>query len=279
MHIRSNNDYDVFVINNNSNKKRLIQKPSKQLKEKQKKLIPLYSQFPLHKACSCAKGLGPAVAAAPHIGARYLLKVDISNCYENITLEKVYRAITDGQIDDLLKEKMITNLPTCFIGWKGKQLLPTGSPTSPILCNIALSSIDTPASQIAEKYGYAYTRYMDDLNFSTTKKDRDWDLIDKIKKLLISEGYPVNYKKTKWYGKGDNDAKIVAGINLETISRREIKRKIRAQLNKIAKNNELIDQTTNGYLAYINSIDKTTYNKLMNYLAKRREFFHPESTQ
>ena len=152
-------------------------------------------------------------------------------------------------------------------------MLPTGSPTSPILCNISLSHIDKLVTKIAKKNDYVYTRYMDDLNISTKKENRDWPLINEIKNLLITEEYPINHKKTKWYGKGNNDAKIVAGINLETISRREIKRLVRARLNNLAKSNKPFDHITNGYLAYIKSIDQITYNKLINYYHKRKTLF------
>jgi retron-type reverse transcriptase len=277
MNYGSDEYYDIYFINkNNSDKKRLIQKPSDKLKQKQKDLISLYSKFPLHSACACAKGLGPLYAATPHLEAKYLLKIDISNCFENINLDKVYKAISRASINSLLKETMIKNLSICFIHWNQKTMLPTGSPTSPILCNIALSHIDKLVTQIASNNDYVYTRYMDDLNLSTKKETRDWILIDQIKHLLESENYPINHKKTKWYGRGDNDAKIVAGINLQTVSRREIKRLVRARLNNLAKENKPLDSVTQGYLAYIKSIDENNYKKLTDYFIKRKNYNQPK---
>ena len=266
-------DYEIYYIGQkNSNKKRLIQQPSNSLKQKQKELISLYNEFPLHTACACKKGSGPLNAALPHLGAKYLLKVDISNCYQNITYDQVYDRIVKEYDNTDIKKEMLDNLKYCFINWKGRKILPTGSPTSPILCNIALSSIDYYVNKAAKRYGYVYTRYMDDLNLSTKSNERDWRLINLIQGMLIGAGFPVNKKKTRWYGRGDNDAKIVAGVSLQSVSRRQIKRLVRARLQNLAKNNEPIDSITHGYLAYIKSIDIKTYRNLHQYYCKRLEY-------
>jgi len=269
MEERIQKNYDIYYIGQkNSPKKRLIQQPSLELKQKQKSLIELYEHFPLHEACSCKKGSGPIDAALPHLGAKYLLKVDISNCYQNITPFMAHQAIDNNFPDGAIKQKMLNNLDYCFIQWQGRGMLPTGAPTSPIICNIVLTSVDYYVSQAASRNGYTYTRYMDDLNLSTKANEREWRLIELIKGMIQSAGFPINKKKTKWYGRGNNDAKIVAGVSLDSISRRQIKRLIRARLNTLALNKEEIDPVTRGYLAYIRSIDEVTYHKLSDY------FFH-----
>ena len=180
--------------------------------------------------------------------------------------------IINGFSDGLIKEEMLENLPTCFIHWNGKTMLPTGAPTSPILCNIALSTIDYYVSKVAKRHGYTYTRYMDDLCLSTHSKHREWSLIDRVSGILEAHEFLVNKKKTKWFGRGNNDAKIVAGVSLESISRREIKRLIRARLQNLAIKNKPIDSVTQGYLAYIKSLDQNTYEQLNNYYHKRLNY-------
>ena len=263
-------DYDVYRLSDKKSKKsRLIQSPSESLKIKQKNLINLYERFPLHPSCSCRKGSGPIDAARPHLGAKYLLKVDISNCYQRITLSKTKKAILESGIQNSLKNEMISNLDTCFIEWDGEQILPTGSPTSSILCNITLSQIDEIVSDLALKNNYTYTRYMDDLNLSTSNEKRKWELIDIVSSILSFYGYPINKHKTRWMGRGNNDEKLVAGINLETLSRRNLKRMLRARLNNSAKNKTNLDSITQGYLAYIKSIDPSSHDKLLTYYNKR----------
>jgi hypothetical protein len=265
--------YDIYYIGQkNSNKRRLIQQPSLELKQLQRSLIPLYERFPLPQACACKRGSGPIDAALPHLGAKYLLKVDLSDCYQHISLEQAYKRIHNEFPDSSLKEEMLENLPNCFINWNGKTMLPTGAPTSPILCNIVLSEVDYYVNKVAHRYDYAYTRYMDDLCLSTHRQYREWSLIDRVTGILTANNFKVNKKKTKWYGKGNNDAKIVAGISLESVSRREIKRLMRARLQNLAASRKPIDAVTNGYLAYVKSIDEKTYNQLHIYYKKRLEY-------
>lgn len=266
-------EYSVFYIKGKNNKLRLIQSPSPSLKKKQKELVELYEQFPLHKACCCKKGSGPIDAAQPHLGAKFLLKVDISNCYERIRLDKIEKIISNSDISNNLKQKMINNLQICFIDWNGEYRLPTGAPTSSVLCNIALTEIDYIVNDIALEHNYKYTRYMDDLNLSTTSKERKWELIHTISCILAFSGFPTNIHKTKWFGKGDNDAKIITGINLNTISRRSVKRMVRARLNNLARDKQPLDAKTKGYLSYINSIDKTTYDYFISYHQSRIKFY------
>ena len=262
--------YNVFYkLNKTTGKRRLIQEPSPQLKLQQKSLINIYEEFPFHSSCTSRKGFGPIDAAKPHFEAKFLLKVDISDCYQNVELHKVTKIILNTNIPNALKDYMIFNLKLCFIEHKGKIILPTGAPTSPILCNIALSKIDEDISELAFKYNYSYTRYMDDLSLSTKDEERRWNLIDDVSNVLSCEGYPINKQKTKWYGRGNNDAKIVAGINLETKSKRSMKRMLRARLNLLALARKPFDSKTTGYLSYIKSIDESTYQYFINYYNKR----------
>ena len=50
----------------------------------------------------------------------------------------------------------------------GERHLPQGSPASPTVTNIICRSLDKSLSALSEKYGLKYSRYADDMSFSST---------------------------------------------------------------------------------------------------------------
>ena len=54
--------------------------------------------------------------------------------------------------------------------WKReiKNVLPQGAPTSPVLTNVICSKLDRRLSGIAKRFGLNYTRYADDITFSSS---------------------------------------------------------------------------------------------------------------
>lgn len=117
--------------------------------------------------------------------------------------------------------------------------LPQGAPTSPMLANLAMRDIDEKISAIASRFGLNYTRYSDDLTFST-RNDFDRQqaslLIQEIAKLLIKRGLMLNRQKTAVIPPGAR--KIVLGLlvdgDLPRLSR-SFKDRIRQHLYYLEK--------------------------------------------
>ena len=105
---------------------------------------------------------------------------------------------------------------------------------------------------------------MDDLNISHPLT-RNWEIKNVIEEMIEKKGYLINKKKSKWFGKGNNDAKIVAGVSIESITRRQIKRLVRSKIYNCLKTDQELDTVTKGYLAYIKSIDSDYYTYLKDY--------------
>ena len=119
---------------------------------------------------------------------------------------------------------------------------------------------------------YSYSRYIDDLHFSTTKNKRDWSLKENIEEIVTKVGFPVNYKKSRWLN-AQTDKTIVTGVNIGENTNsvpREFYRMMRARLNNLAKQEKEIDAETRGCLAYINSIDNKKFEDLLVYYEKRK---------
>ena len=81
----------------------------------------------------------------------------------------------------------------------GIEVLPQGAPTSPVLSNIVLKSLDEDMAMFSEKIGCRYSRYADDITFSHRKEIRRmkplW--VGEIRRIVAKHGLAINEKKTK----------------------------------------------------------------------------------
>lgn len=102
--------------------------------------------------------------ASPHIGSRYILNVDLEDFFPSITHKRV-RGLFKAKpfsfsygIADILAKLV------CLNGY-----LPQGSPCSPVISNLICSRMDRELQILAQKHGCFYTRYADDITFSTKR--------------------------------------------------------------------------------------------------------------
>jgi RNA-directed DNA polymerase len=128
-------------------------------------------------------------AAKRHVGSKWLLKMDVRHFFESISEQQVYSVFRSLGYRALLSFQMAricTRLP-CHrrTTWRlarersDRSLpyrlyalghLPQGAPTSPMLANLTMQTLDLRLSLLAKKEGWTYTRYADDLAFSRTDK-------------------------------------------------------------------------------------------------------------
>ncbi|GIX16758.1 MAG: hypothetical protein KatS3mg119_0944 [Rhodothalassiaceae bacterium] len=106
------------------------------------------------------RGRSHLTAAQAHLGAKWVLSVDIQDAFPSTSAEQVSNALralgyhTDESVEIL----------TALTTWDGR--LPQGAPTSPVLFNIAFSAIDGKLGALARRHRIRLTRYADDIVFS-----------------------------------------------------------------------------------------------------------------
>lgn len=151
--------------------------------------------------------------AREHVGCKYVLNVDIKDFFGSITVAQVERVFLYlGYSAEVARG--LADLTT----FNGR--LPQGAPTSPMLANLVFSECDTKLKGLAEKYDLKYTRYADDLTFSSGKWIDDV-VVEAVADAISGSGFLLNKKKTKFMGPGQSRevTGLIVGENEVSLSR------------------------------------------------------------
>ncbi|NVJ47272.1 MAG: RNA-directed DNA polymerase [Cytophagia bacterium] len=150
-----------------------------------------------------------------------------------------------------------------------KKKLPQGAPTSPMLSNIVFKEIDEKITHHCNSKLIVYTRYADDLTFSSNNKTSLVEIYPFLEDLLNQHSFYLNKTKTQYLsGKGRMS---VTGININegrlTIGR-TIKRRLRSCLYKIIieQDKSINVNMVMGYLSYIRDIEPEYHKKIQIYI-------------
>jgi hypothetical protein len=119
----------------------------------------------------------------------------------------------------------------------GERHLPQGSPASPALSNIAARRIDKSLTKIAAEHDFKYTRYADDLTFSTVDRDADAGrLMRQVRYVVEKQGFVVNEAKTRVLRHGRQQEVTGIVVNDKISIDRKTLRKFRAVLHQAETN-------------------------------------------
>ena len=101
-------------------------------------------------------------AAAVHLGAHWVVSVDVENFFPS-TDERIVQNALRRLGYRFAKSLEILSRICCY-----RRRLPQGAPTSPVISNIALHEVDCRIANLAEASGWNFTRYADDIVLSGT---------------------------------------------------------------------------------------------------------------
>ena len=239
------------------------------------------------------KGRNIKENAKMHEGRKYILKVDITNFFESIGVRQVYVAfrkmgydrsvaawlanlctakIEDYKYEQLEDQEEIQKLFNDLYH-KSEPFLVQGAPTSPSLANIICNRMDKRMMGLANKHGFTYSRYADDMTFSADKKDR-LPKVSMIRKIVETEGFHLNDEKIELLHEGNRQ--IVTGLLVDNHVRvpgrykKDIKRHIhfclkyggREHFHRIAPGKAFGKEWLAGRIRYIHSVEPETAKKL-----------------
>ena len=259
--------YKVYRIPKRNNKGfRIIAQPAKELKYLQKIVCDKYlSTLPVHSACTAyRKDTSIKDNALAHVNNNYLLKMDFQNFFPSITPKDLIKHIENHlEWNEWDEDKLVIEKLFFYSQQRGGELkLSIGSPTSPFLSNTIMHNFDSKISAICENEKISYTRYADDISFSTNRKDILFEFKDIVIEKLAECEYPeinVNPDKTVFLSRKGNMhiTGIVLSNNKKISIGRSKKRYIKSLVYKCVNNNisEQDKVYLSGYLSFCISIE------------------------
>ncbi|MBQ0743339.1 MAG: retron St85 family RNA-directed DNA polymerase, partial [Pseudomonas sp.] len=201
--VRAPYTYKRYEIPKKSGGSRSIAQPAKETKIIQRLLMDaIFSQLPVHE-CAVAYKHGASIKtnAQQHRYNQYLSKFDFSNFFGSITSEDIAAHL--GQcLGDELSEQSVADIAriSCIRNKINSGLcLSIGAPSSPVLSNSILYNFDVSVSAWCLEKGIVYTRYADDLSFSSNQKGLSGSIEPFLRQTLKDISYPslvLNERKT-----------------------------------------------------------------------------------
>lgn len=235
--------YESFEIPKKSGGVRKIRAPCPQLKYLQTKLnYVLHEVYPTRRdAHGFVRNKSILTNARPHANTTHLLNIDIQDFFPSINFGRVRGAFLAHPYK--LPSKVATFLAqiACF-----ENELPQGSPSSPIISNIICSRLDSQMRTFAVAMRCRYTRYADDITFSSFRRDFPSEIAviahDQVqemgaplKKLLKDNGFEPNPKKTRYARKSQRQEVTGLIVNQFPNVPRRFVRELRAVFNAISE--------------------------------------------
>jgi RNA-directed DNA polymerase len=263
--------YKSFEIPKKAGGTRVIDSPNKQLKRIQtqlgKKVYDIHKNYIDQKriASNISHGFetGKSIItnARIHKNKKYLLNIDIANFFSSINFGRVQGYFNKSQ--EFMFSKEVSTIISQLVCYEKK--LPQGAPTSPIISNLIFNIVDLRILSLAKKYKLSYTRYADDMSFSTNNKAFRTDhieFIQELKVLLKNSGFDINESKTRLEYYSSRQEVTGLTVNKKINARRKFIKQTRAMVDQLFKTDSFkidgvigTEEQLEGRLAFINQLD------------------------
>jgi retron-type reverse transcriptase len=180
--------------------------------------------------------------ARRHRNRRYVFNVDIQDFFGSINFGRV-RGYFIADKTFQLRAEVATVLAqiACF-----ENTLPQGSPCSPIISNLIGHIDDIHVAKLCASVGCTYTRYADDLTFSTNKlifpkqiamqstgKEHSWLPGRELSRIIARCGFALNPKKTRMQYRDSRQEVTGLIVNSKVNLRREYRHLVRAMVHRL----------------------------------------------
>ncbi len=244
--VKTNGRYKTFGIPKKSGGIRQISAPVTALKLIQRKLNQVLQAVyqPKPAVHGFVEGKNIVTNAQAHAGKRHVLNLDLKDFFPSVNFGRVrgmFMATPYGLNPDVAT---VLAQICCH-----DNQLPQGAPTSPIVTNMLCAKMDSQLRRLAKECKATYTRYADDITFSTTLpkfpeelayivKDENGDRVvlgDDLLNIIAENGFEINQQKVRLQTRGNHQE--VTGLTTNQFPNvdRNYVRQVRAMLHAWAK--------------------------------------------
>ena len=163
--------------------------------------------------------------------------------------------------------------------------LPQGAPTSPIVSNLICTKLDSEIQRFSKEHGLFYTRYADDITFSSNKKEIPKPLVlsyemgftkvilgNEIRILIEENGFRINQKKVRLANKSQGQEVTGLIVNQTLNINRKYIRNIEATLHNWEKDEQKTLKEYENKYAKIITLQGKKGIKFMDCLRGKIEF-------
>jgi RNA-directed DNA polymerase len=217
------NRYFNFSIKKKSGGQRSIYSPTSGLKAIQKCLNQIFQciYLPDKAAMGFVRGRSIVSNATVHSGNIYIYNIDLKDFFPSIdqariwgrlkhppfNLNEKYRRI---ELNNLISSLCCHEMEVTRIDGNGnwvstiKNAVPQGAPTSPVISNIICQQLDFYLTAVAKRFQLKYTRYADDITFSSMHNvyQENGDFVTEVRRIIKSQNFYINDSKVRLQKKG-----------------------------------------------------------------------------
>lgn len=266
--------YKVYPIPKRSGRGvRIIAQPTDVLKVMQRMVLESFLVgLPVHHCATAYRdGVGIRENATEHLKSKYLLKMDFSDFFPSIVPKDLILHIKKHR-GEILKEDAYAVKKLFF--WARKKdpvhKLSIGAPSSPFISNTLMYEFDCRIFEECTRLEINYTRYADDLTFTTNKQGVLFELPSLVVRICREIDYPtlkINADKTVFSSKGRN--RHVTGLVLTNDDKislgHEKKRYVRSLIYKYSLGGMSSDEiySLKGMLAFAKHVEPSFYQSVV----------------
>jgi len=182
--------------------------------------------------------------AVKHRGREFVFNIDLENFFPAINFGRV-RGFFIKDANFLLNPHVATVLAQIACHPQTGSL-PQGGPCSPVISNLIGHILDIRLARLAFKNGCTYSRYADDITFSTSKRPfpeavagqsppspHKWEPSEELTRAIVGAGFAINAAKTRMQYRTSRQVVTGLVVNRKVNVSADYRRLVRAMAHRV----------------------------------------------